>query len=1272
MKVITRISGSLLLFVLLGFALASGSRPALASLDVTDCDIVVDPGGSIQAAVSASASNQTICVRGGVYEEQVRILAGKSGLTLIAYGDEQPIIDGDKRLPTSSPVEQTKALVEIGGEGTVFEGFEVRFSSARGIDITANDVTVRDTTVHDNWATGIIVFGGAAPLTGVLIENNDVYHNLRKTEHIPVVYRGLRAGSGATGWTFDPDVMWDNPFWSGAAADLPESSLNGLSITFNNDPTTNRLYVGSARASANRTGVIGAEYSAGGAPISYSGNDILFHTPNNNKWTLFFNGEDFQISAEWVIDAFQVERVPVESPPCSTCTPILMSFAGTVNLAMGGVVTPTVVGPGDLVRFSPATMKADGGVGTGAFSLYKTAADLGLPPGANIDALDRAPDGRLLVSLTADMQIGGLSVDKEDLAAFDEGTSAWSLFFDGDQIPFNPFGDDLTAAWLDQNGDIYISGDPVGGSALSFIKTEDSVARGNRVYNNYGEGLVAGRFSKNITLEDNVAYDNLHANIYLNSTDGPLVRRNLAYCTNDQRFWRKGSNDSYSPSPGIQIRDEAFANITPPPPVSTGQVVVNNIAIGCSNNFGVSTQREDNTGGLQNALIANNTFANARGETSLGINNVEFNGSASYTNSTFINNLVIQNTPGAILRVMGVSNMSSFTVANNLYSSNPPAGWFPNEPGRVVGNPRLTNPTPPLPTMGNEPDPAHYRLTYDSPAFDVGQANATITEDFFGASRALTGPPDIGAHELGYEGTIIIEQEALPAAVGQSFDFTTDYASGGFALRDGENAPSGPLPAGVYSVSSAPVAAWTTIASCDDGSQIDAIALSPGETVTCTFTSTRETRLVIANAPDPAVDPQLFDFTLAPGESFQLGNAERTFVVTPGVAHSIAAVVPAGWRQLSAACDNGAPVGSVTIGTGEWVTCTFAHEKLGRVVIRKVTVPPGTGQEFAFTADYDADGFTLADGQSNTSDLLAPGTYEVSELLPPGWAQSNATCDDGSTPAAIDLDPGETVTCTFTNSRTAPGPLATIYVTTAAAGSVRGLAYAQGDILAYDARVDTWSLYFDASDVGIVKPLGDFVLLEGGSILLTVNARVKLPTATGALFTLEVQDIARFVPTSLGATTTGSFEVYFDGSDVALSTSGEKIDALARRADGKLLISVTGSAAVKNGGTTIKAQDEDLLAFQPTSIGSNTAGTWSLAFDGSTLTGMAVEDVTAAWSAPVTNDLYLTVTNNFTVKGVAGTNRTVLAVTPGGAVSVYWNAADAGYPGLVDGLHIQR
>jgi hypothetical protein len=214
-------------------------------------------------------------------------------------------------------------------------------------------------------------------------------------------------------------------------------------------------------------------------------------------------------------------------------------------------------------------------------------------------------------------------------------------------------------------------------------------------------------------------------------------------------------------------------------------------------------------------------------------------------------------------------------------------------------------------------------------------------------------------------------------------------------------------------------------------------------------------------------------------------------------------------------------------------------------------------------------------------------------------------------------------------------------------------------------------MIFDGSDVGWTKGIGDFEFLPDGSLLLTTNTRFAVG-AGAARFTLEVQDIARFTPTSLGANTAGSFALYFDGSDVQLTTASEAIDALARKPDGTLLISTASKATVNSGSASLTAQDEDLMAILPTSLGNNTAGTWSLTngFDGSLLTGMAAENVSGAWVDGATGDLYLTLTSAFTVGGVSGNQRMVLKVTPARVASLYWNAPANGYNATIDGLAI--
>lgn len=89
----------------------------------------------------------------------------------------------------------------------------------------------------------------------------------------------------------------------------------------------------------------------------------------------------------------------------------------------------------------------------------------------------------------------------------------------------------------------------------------------------------------------------------------------------------------------------------------------------------------------------------------------------------------------------------------------------------------------------------------------------------------------------------------------------------------------------------------------------------------------------------------------------------------------------------------------------------------GTIVINKVTVPSPdpTSTSFNFNPSWKAD-FTLANGGSNTTLDVQPGAYSITEDVPANWALTSSVCNQGETPASLDVGAGETVTCTFTNT----------------------------------------------------------------------------------------------------------------------------------------------------------------------------------------------------------------------------------------------------------------
>lgn len=244
-----------------------------------------------------------------------------------------------------------------------------------------------------------------------------------------------------------------------------------------------------------------------------------------------------------------------------------------------------------------------------------------------------------------------------------------------------------------------------------------------------------------------------------------------------------------------------------------------------------------------------------------------------------------------------------------------------------------------------------------------------------------------------------------------------------------------------------------------------------------------------------------------------------------------------------------------------------------------------------------------------------------------------------------------------------PPPAGAFFISPAKAGAVGGVAFAPADILKYDPATG-WSMYFDGSDVGLTKNVSAFEIQNDNSILLSLAAG---QTVSGAGAVVP-HDVLRFVPTSTGLNTGGSFQLWVDGSNVGLTTAAEKIDALGLTADGRIAISTSGAPAVAGpGGSTLKAADEDALGF------NRANATWSAFFDGTAVPGLGVEDVNALWVNPTTGDIYISIVGGFNLAGVRGDGKDIVKLTPTGGgytASLHWDGSAAGLPATIDGLEM--
>jgi hypothetical protein len=242
--------------------------------------------------------------------------------------------------------------------------------------------------------------------------------------------------------------------------------------------------------------------------------------------------------------------------------------------------------------------------------------------------------------------------------------------------------------------------------------------------------------------------------------------------------------------------------------------------------------------------------------------------------------------------------------------------------------------------------------------------------------------------------------------------------------------------------------------------------------------------IIVVKDAEPESD-QEFSFTSnIPGHaSFSLvddgsgSNDTNVFPdLTPG-SYDVSELVPDGWNLSHIACidpDQGSSTdtttASIDLDSGETVVCTFYNEaQPGTIIIKKVTDPKG-GEGFSFTDDIAApNSFTLGDGGMQTFNDVAPGSYAVTEDDPLATlgqddkgkfydlvdlvcedsdAEGTAsTVDLGARQANINLDPGETVTCTFTNEKQKPSAINFIedsFAVQAGAGSSVTIAWETG------------------------------------------------------------------------------------------------------------------------------------------------------------------------------------------------------------------------------------
>ncbi len=207
-------------------------------------------------------------------------------------------------------------------------------------------------------------------------------------------------------------------------------------------------------------------------------------------------------------------------------------------------------------------------------------------------------------------------------------------------------------------------------------------------------------------------------------------------------------------------------------------------------------------------------------------------------------------------------------------------------------------------------------------------------------------------------GTITVDKVTNPADDQTTFDFTLSKATkmvDTFGLKDTDTPHSLNVISGTYSLSEASVAGWDkTSATCSDGSSINAINISAGENITCTFTNTKRGSITVVKKTTQ--DDGTFNFTLTGGsnlpESFDLITQKTTQSKTfdnilPGT-YSLTENGSTGWTLTGAVCtgentnndsdESLTPTPtpnathSFTVEPGKEVMCTYTNDHKNSVI----------------------------------------------------------------------------------------------------------------------------------------------------------------------------------------------------------------------------------------------------------------------------------------------------------------------------------------------------
>ncbi|HQF70358.1 MAG TPA: Ig-like domain-containing protein, partial [Promineifilum sp.] len=266
---------------------------------------------------------------------------------------------------------------------------------------------------------------------------------------------------------------------------------------------------------------------------------------------------------------------------------------------------------------------------------------------------------------------------------------------------------------------------------------------------------------------------------------------------------------------------------------------------------------------------------------------------------------------------------------------------------------------------------------------------------------------------------------------------------------------------------------------------------------------------------------------------------------------------------------------------------------------------------------------------------------------------------------------GNTASTSTDNTVTynAPAPAGALFVT-AAGGSVPGAgAYQKNDILKWDGNA--WSVWFDGVTAGM-PATADIIAFDvdnaaAGSAWVVIRQAMKLP------------GVGKMQPYQIAYYNGSTWSRFFDGGDVGLKTTGERINGLevlpgsvspiGSGCQYYLLISTIAGGGVPVGSGNVNFTGEDVLGFCMTQSGVNTAGQWHVVFEGQS-EGLQKNNNYGLSANADASTLYFTAKSNFTGDGGLVKPSELFSWSGGTFSGPLWKAKDHGLMQVVDGIDV--